>query len=373
MATADDSLVAEYITLFESLFIDNCCGIAIPAFLGFEYLVTFDREVELFWKRKFTGASVLFLLNRYLPLLTVILDLSQSTPMSDRRYAEVCLIYIDTADQIYSCASFVKLTAIVSVLQYIPWAAFSTLRAFALSARHRFLTTLLIFTLSAVPIVVNYARYRWLTAVNNSIYGCVNQLALPSNLAQKRKFPKQLRLLSDADQVLAVTIVSRTCLIAADLLVMIVTWRATRSARGLSGVERWSFAKTLLRNGTVYFFVLLLLNTLHLTFAMLSYNEAFVNVSYVTIFTEPVTAVLVSRFLLDLQETNQAVTEDASDMRWSTGINISGVNFAPIIGSLGSTVSGGSVTFHTDRTGESADEEHANAAIAMEVVQKVDS
>lgn len=54
------------------------------AFLGFEYLVTFDREVELFWKRKFTGASVLFLLNRYLPLLTVILDLSQSTPMSDR-------------------------------------------------------------------------------------------------------------------------------------------------------------------------------------------------------------------------------------------------------------------------------------------------
>lgn len=45
------------------------------------------------------------------------------------------------------------------------------------------------------------------------------------------------------------TIVSRTCLIAADLLVMIVTWRATRSARGLSGVERWSFAKTLLRNG----------------------------------------------------------------------------------------------------------------------------
>lgn len=85
------------------------------------------------------------------------------------------------------------------------------------------------------------------------------------------------------------------------------------------------------------------------------------------------TAVLVSRFLLDLQETNQAVTDDASDMRLSTDINISGVNFAPIIGSLGSTVSGGSVTFHTDRTGESADEEHASAAIAMEVVQKVDS
>ncbi|EIW58665.1 uncharacterized protein TRAVEDRAFT_47807 [Trametes versicolor FP-101664 SS1] len=304
MATTDDSLVAEYITLFESLFIDNCCGIAIPAFLGFEYLVTFDREVELFWKRKFTGASVLFLLNRYLPLLTVILDLSQSTPMSDRRYADICFVRIGAVDRIHSCASFVKLTAIVSVLQYIPWAAFSTLRAFALSARHRFLTTFLIFTLSVVPIVVNYARYRWLTAVNNSIYGCVNQLALPSHLAQN---------------------------------------------------------------------VLLLLNTLHLTFAMLSYNEAFVNVSYVTIFTEPVTAVLVSRFLLDLQETNQVVSDDASDMRLSTDINISGVNFAPIIGSLGSTVSGGSVTFHTDRTGESADEENASAAIAMEVVQKLDS
>ena len=35
----------------------------------YEFTVTFNKEVELFWKRKITLSSVLFLLNRYLPLI----------------------------------------------------------------------------------------------------------------------------------------------------------------------------------------------------------------------------------------------------------------------------------------------------------------
>ena len=40
------------------------------ALLAFEYLITFGQEVELLWKRKLTGASVLFFFNRYLILLS---------------------------------------------------------------------------------------------------------------------------------------------------------------------------------------------------------------------------------------------------------------------------------------------------------------
>ena len=44
----------------------------------YEYLITVGAEVELFWRRKITGASVLFLANRYLVLfynLSLLRDL----------------------------------------------------------------------------------------------------------------------------------------------------------------------------------------------------------------------------------------------------------------------------------------------------------
>ncbi|TBU23137.1 hypothetical protein BD311DRAFT_600006, partial [Dichomitus squalens] len=37
--------------------------------LLFEYFLTLDQEVELFWGQRPTVASILFLSNRYLPLL----------------------------------------------------------------------------------------------------------------------------------------------------------------------------------------------------------------------------------------------------------------------------------------------------------------
>ena len=34
----------------------------------YEFLITFGAEVDLFWRKEVTGASILFLLNRYLVL-----------------------------------------------------------------------------------------------------------------------------------------------------------------------------------------------------------------------------------------------------------------------------------------------------------------
>ena len=52
----------------------------------YEYIITIDYEVELFWKRRFTGSSALFFLNRYLRLWFYIAQLvfwaSLSTPVS---------------------------------------------------------------------------------------------------------------------------------------------------------------------------------------------------------------------------------------------------------------------------------------------------
>ena len=45
------------------------------ALLAYEYLITFDREVSLFWVQKITMASVLFMVNRYIALCTGMIGL----------------------------------------------------------------------------------------------------------------------------------------------------------------------------------------------------------------------------------------------------------------------------------------------------------
>ena len=51
---------------------------SIIALFAYEYLITLSREVDLFWKRKFTMASALFIVNRYLVLAVNILDMPYS-------------------------------------------------------------------------------------------------------------------------------------------------------------------------------------------------------------------------------------------------------------------------------------------------------
>ncbi|EIW53131.1 uncharacterized protein TRAVEDRAFT_134433, partial [Trametes versicolor FP-101664 SS1] len=45
------------------------------ALLVWHYLLTFEKEITFFWRRKFSGASALFLTNRYLSLAVVIYNL----------------------------------------------------------------------------------------------------------------------------------------------------------------------------------------------------------------------------------------------------------------------------------------------------------
>ncbi|KAI0697855.1 hypothetical protein C8T65DRAFT_698026 [Cerioporus squamosus] len=128
-----------------------------------------------------------------------------------------------------------------------------------------------------------------------------------------------------------VTIVSRVPLIVADTFLIYITWTKLSSSGGAIGnirqSKRLSLSDILLRNGTMYFVyvpqnsplktgqsltlvirVLLTLNTLHLVLSAYTLaDEASRGLSYITIFTGPLTAILISRFLLDLQEANQAV------------------------------------------------------------------
>ncbi|RPD66871.1 hypothetical protein L226DRAFT_542117 [Lentinus tigrinus ALCF2SS1-7] len=274
MSDSDSELVA----IFESSQIGAYFAAASAGLFAYEYAVTFDREVDLFWKRRITVSSILFLINRYVPF--VVNMFYAPWPLYPTTYN------------------------ILEIFQYLPWAVFSALRAYVLTSRGRFIAGF-VFLLALVPVVINYVTLGYATPIVDPLFGCF-------------------------------TIISRISLITSDLLLMGVTWLATyKTSRQIKALNQvTSLSSVLFRDG-----VLMreweLRRTL-ISQQILNQNDS-PNASYITILTEPITAILISRFLIDLQEAN------VQSMHQHSLESVSTLDFNGVIGS---------VTFHLPAPGE---------------------
>ncbi|KAI0763840.1 hypothetical protein BD413DRAFT_642322 [Trametes elegans] len=317
MSSTADAETAEIIAYYESIFLNTCCPIAVLAFLTYEYFITLDREVTLFWRRSRTGASVLFLTNRYLPLLVNVLNISSLGRMSDAIPAS-------------SCDAYVKALQTIQLMQYLPWAAFSSLRTFALAGGDWAIATV-VFLLSMVPFGINLSQYHWLVVGNDPDLGCTKMSTITLDVA--RRYVTHIRLDVTSECNLMDTRVRSN-----DRISNVFNCIGRDCPARIVMKGRPSFIRMLVRDGTVYFSILLLLNALHLIFTMLSITaDPLSPVSYFTTFTEPITAVLVSRFLIDLQQVNQYYQRSTPDSVLTGSIPMS-LDFTRVIGSLGSSV-----------------------------------
>ncbi|KAM5536576.1 hypothetical protein V8D89_009671 [Ganoderma adspersum] len=319
MSSQSDSAAAEVIALASVLYQAYHCILGSTCFLIYDYVITFGREVNLFWTHKYTGASVLFFLNRYVTLVWNIMGLAQLGQISEQPLMWTSFLTI------CSCPVYYKVFSAISYSQYIIWAAFSGLRAYALS-RSRVLAIFL-FVLASVPAGINYAQFRFgLTGVTDPDFGCFSS----TNLTHKLAVNPTKRSLQ------TVVISSRTCLITTDTILLVLTW-ATLGRRDAASKfnlnSRWSLSTIMFRDGTV----LLSLNVLHLAFTL---STTFGHlISNISLFEDEITAVLVSRFLLDLQTANQrSLKLGSSDPLHLSTRSFDGggsVAFARIVGSLG--------------------------------------
>ncbi|KAI0704463.1 hypothetical protein C8T65DRAFT_741030 [Cerioporus squamosus] len=269
---AGPDAAAQIIAVYQALFISTACAYATLTLVFYEYAITLGQEVLIFWKRRFTGATALFLLNRYLLVLSSTLIVVGETVSSE-----------------------------------------------------------MVFLLGLVPYGINMLQYgKGLTGIMDPIVGCAT---VTPGLSQELETAR-------------LTIVSRTTQIAFDLLLIGITWWSL--LKHVHGMRTTSFTAVFVRHGMIYFIVMLVLNTLHLALTLVSIGVApSTPASSVTIFTLPLTAILVSRFLLDLQHANsEAVhicsgSEDASHESTDTAHATSSINFERVVGSIGSTMSAG--------------------------------
>ncbi|KAI0765610.1 hypothetical protein BD413DRAFT_482167 [Trametes elegans] len=136
---------------------------AYTALLTYEGILTLSSEVSLFWRRRWTGATALFLVTKYMMLLDYnVLGAITFAPLSDQVSGTYILRElmqpVTPSATLASCAAMLKAQAMVSCLIYLPWAVFSALRVLALSGMNWFLAVLT-FALSVVPTAMNLWSY----------------------------------------------------------------------------------------------------------------------------------------------------------------------------------------------------------------------
>ncbi|KAI0765598.1 hypothetical protein BD413DRAFT_573910 [Trametes elegans] len=299
---------SEILDLYQTNYVGVSVQFAGQAFLIYDWILTISEEVGLFCIRRLTGASVLYLFIRYIGLLAYgILPFATFGSISDA-----------------SCALIIKTQAFFAIFAYIPWAVFSALRVLALSRMNKPLAGFVLVLSLASPIV-NFMNFGYgLTGVNVLTTGCQGEDATPLRVT------------------LIFTIISRTTFIIADLVVILVTIRSTRR-KGLVVTSLiygpTSLGEVLFYDGSIYFIVITCLNAVDLVLTLLSDITPNYHTAYVSILSDPLTTVLLSHFLLDLQAADRAsVGLRSSCLDGGTGITGTTLRFASLaIGSMGAS------------------------------------
>ncbi|KAH9948636.1 hypothetical protein B0H21DRAFT_732369 [Amylocystis lapponica] len=227
----------------------------------------------------------------------------------------------------------------------LPCMVFSALRVYAVGGRD-WRPALIIFLLCLVPVVplVYHTIIIRYTAISDiSVLGrkCIGSIDLPS-----------------ATYNILWRIVPRACLIMTDAIVLVVTWANTyKIKKDAECIDvRLPLVTLLLRDGTLYFLLLLILNAINMIYlshlpSQIHYLcAALVGPSLASSTPRPqpaychlrMSSIIISRFFLKVRQVYLA--DDTDDMRLSFGASsASGMHFATsittFVGNLGAPLS----------------------------------
>ncbi|KAI0338611.1 hypothetical protein BDW22DRAFT_1432407 [Trametopsis cervina] len=271
---------------------------ATAALALFDYLLTFSDEIEMVWQRPFTGASVIFMLNRYMCLVFIV-------PLG-------ILIETRTFLSRYSLFSYAQPFCRNCNIYYVGHSiVFFALRAYAIWMFSRKILCLVL--MAYVPALVLHLCSMLLVGVPANIgITCV----------LLRGIRQQIR--NYAYTRIAVTSVNQSALVpvlffAFDTLVLVLLLIKVKRGGGVSVASQGDTISTvLLRHGIVYFIGLTFANVMQFSFIRISHEPLHAGV--VITFS----SILVSRFMLQLRATSSAflpppaVHRSASFKRWSS-------------------------------------------------------
>lgn len=279
--------------------------LAASALYCYDYVLTFSQEVRCIWQRRFSGASLLFVLNRYAVLVNRLLRLIQLVSWSGfkRQQADV------------ACRIVWRMSATCTILMYIAIAGFSALRMYAIyNKSRRVLAVVLVMGIVNPCVSIYYNTQLTYQAMPPPFRGCGQDSSFgnPSVDLVFLVFGAVFSILLEAI-VLALTW-SRT----ADILMLL------RKMQRKMGVT-----ELLWRDGTVYFLVLITLTCL----SMLSIRDDMFN--NIPALTDTLSSICIARFMLNLRAISLASGDRTSTITASLGLSDLKFASCPVAGNLG--------------------------------------
>ncbi|KZT73944.1 hypothetical protein DAEQUDRAFT_362451 [Daedalea quercina L-15889] len=224
---------------------------------------------------------------------------------------------------------YVSYVAVAAAL-YFTFGLVAALRVYAINGLNwRLPAFILVLSLLGPATDVVHCVYTYRVAAPPPV-GCIIGLS-NSNLADKFVFTCEPRLQYIHRRCHRLQIATRACNAAVDALVLFTTWRVTYHITRVSRSTglKTSITTLLLRDGSIYFGILLILNILNATLWL---TDVYQNM---TVFSDVFSIVLLSHFLLNLRKT--ALNPDDS-----TTVQASDLRFTSALGDLGSAVAEGS-------------------------------
>ncbi|EIW57005.1 uncharacterized protein TRAVEDRAFT_49816 [Trametes versicolor FP-101664 SS1] len=289
MSSAASASSVEISAAYEGLRTANTIFVVVATLLLYDVLLCMDKEVQYVWQSPNTSrklSRVLYTFNRYMPFLYNIMSVGFTVTMSDTTlaFADRHAEHSDTVSP-SSCTTLFWLNNVLYVISLLGPASFTTLRVYALSRGNKMLAGLVLL-LSMGPFLVNVSTLYQYVPINLHLPGgCSTGINTSTTTYTARK---------------------SSCLIVADTLAVVITWWRIHPARRTASQNprRYSLEQILWKNGNFYFFILVAMNLAYMISVVLSITTDVDESLDVLGFVDPISSIMVSRFLLALYETN---------------------------------------------------------------------
>ncbi|KAH9480668.1 hypothetical protein JR316_0007268 [Psilocybe cubensis] len=278
-----------------------CCSIAAVALLIWDHVITFGREVQIFWSRKISGPAILYGLLRYGTLFEKIaVMLLASWYMTP-----------------HGCNVAVRFQIFPMILRSLGYGMFSALRVYALR-RNQWPLAIFVFLLCLPSLVMPAYVYahQWSPGVN--VFGCT--------LAYKASPVEHTRCYTHDTiphliEIGTVRIAGLVADLLGEFIVIIVTINRTFHLRKQAipleeEKKRPGLMHLFLRDGSVYFVALLILSLADMLVLVFDHVPSFAtryDYWVVPYYTPVFRTIIISRFLLMLRSIYYDESNDKTD------------------------------------------------------------
>ncbi|KAI0783711.1 hypothetical protein C8Q75DRAFT_833280 [Abortiporus biennis] len=315
----------EIYDLYNRLQIENYCILASSVLLFFDTILTFPKEVQRIWRRRFTGATFIYALTRYVNV-------------AERITLVVSLFVQPALGNDAPCVPVLRIDDILNDLNLAAVGAFTALRLFGIYGMAWSLLMLIVIIWAARITLTVYTQVSYTpVSFGPPLWGCGGAFNISDDLLYR------------------FDTISNALMLASDVLLIVLTWVKTWSVRRSSAKFGFKtpLATLLLRDGTVYFVIILVIQI----FAIISsqVGSGFILWDVWTYFAQILIVIFLCRFMLNLRGVNLGSTiQDESQLATSqnnTLTRLSDLHFATnMVGNLAAPLA----SVGTFRTGTSS-------------------